>query len=223
MNLEKLKQIEKNSDIKLKYLSSGTWGSNKIMYIPAILIAVSVIWFVMYACFLAKMMPKETTIIHLGSSLGVALICIFWFRIISKKIKQRNCERINEFPVCLGKISMGNDQERVYYCIYTTGQKRLDMDWLNHINYKIWHTVEEPDSKLRDKINLIFVPKVLAATSADSTLLPVKFTEGEEVFMKIFRFQPEKDILVKQNDGFFPIIFFNKISVPVIKEEDYMD
>jgi hypothetical protein len=223
MNIEKLKQIEKNPDLKLKYLSLGTWGSNNVMYIPAILIVAAVAWMAMYLYFLVTSMSLNFTLINIGVSLAVIIASYLWFRSIKKKILTKNREHIDEFPVCLAKIVMGNEEERLYYCIYTTGEKRFDTSWLDNIAYKIWHADEEPNVQLRNKIDSIFKPTTLATSAKDSTLLPVEFTEGEKVFKKIYSFQPDAMASIQANDRFFPVICFNKISVPVIRKEDYSD
>jgi hypothetical protein len=64
---------------------------------------------------------------------------------------------------------------------------------------------------------------MVATVSQNSTLLPVEFTEGEKVYKKFYGFLPDRALSVLNDDGFFPVIYFNPISVPVIKPEDYID
>jgi len=224
MNIEKLKQIEKDPEIKLKYLDLGIWGTNNLMYIPVILMVICAFWFLGYAFFLARAMPLKISIINIGISLGVGAVCFLWLRSLKRRIAKKNGKRIEEFPVCLARTVMGNDNARIYYCIYTTGEKRFDEDWLNRIYYKIWHVNEEPDPQLKKKINSLFRPITLAIAAQKSILLPTEFTEGEKVYKKIYSFSASKDAMLRANDdGFFPVICFNKVSVPCLKDEDYRD
>jgi hypothetical protein len=224
MDIEKLKQIEKSPEIKQKYLSTGTWGMNNVMYVPVLLIVASFIWLAMFLYFRADMgMSSQATMINVGVSLAVASIGYLWLRYVKKGLLRKGMVQLDDYPVCLAKIVMGNDDSYLYYCIYTTGAKRFDIDWLNHIYYKIWHTEEEPNVRLRKKVDDIFKIEMLATVSQNSFLLPEEFTEGEKVYKKFYGFQRDRALSIQQDDGFFPVIYFNPISVPVLQQEDYKD
>jgi len=97
MNIERLKQIEKSPEIKEKYLSSGGWvGGNNVMYIPVLLIVVSLMWLVMFLYFLTDM-GSQATIINVAVSLAVAGIGYLWLRYAKKALLRKGKAQLDDF------------------------------------------------------------------------------------------------------------------------------
>lgn len=218
INIDRLKQIEQTPDLKLKYIKA--WGGSNVMYIPVIIMVAAIFWLFMVIFFLAGDVPVNDFLLYIGIGIVTAVFGFLWFRKCKQGILKKYRDTINDFPVCLAKIVMGNDNQHIYYCIYTTGKHRMDMDWLSTLSDKIWNVEQEPNSAIRNKIESMFRPTMLATTNHDSILLPVEFTGGEKVYKKILGLPQNYASQIINNGGFIPVIYFNKISVPMIREED---
>lgn len=217
---EVLQKLESNSEIKKKYAGAGSWGQNKIVYLPTILGVISACAaYFMYD--LAKTDSSFNT--YLYSCIIVAIVCLVAVIFIQKDAKKKVLENIENIPVCIAKKVYGNDSSELYYGIYTTGDKRHDIDFIETIADKIFNIDREPDEKLKRKIKSMFGEKLAKPQGAPSVLLPKEITQGENVYQGYFRFAhvgDEMKNIIKDNNDKFIVVVFNDINAQQLRHAD---
>ncbi|UIR57539.1 hypothetical protein LZQ00_06890 [Sphingobacterium sp. SRCM116780] len=214
-----LEKLERNSEIKKKYAVLGSWGQNKVVYLPTILGLFSAAG--IYPIYdLSKTDSSFNTYLYI--CVIVAIICLIAVIFIQKDAKKKVIENIENVPVCIAKKVYGNDNAEIYYGIYTTGNKRHDLDFIESIADKIFNIDQEQDEKLKRKIKNMFGEK-FAQPNSMSILLPSAFTEGENVYQGQFSFlhfsKEVKDIIENNNDKFI-VIAFNDINAQLLRQTD---
>lgn len=204
-----LENLEQDSELKKKYAGAGSWGQNKLVFLPVVTLIMSA--FGLYFFYdLAKTDSSYTTwAIGCGIVLLLSLIAI---AVIQRNAKKQVLANISSVPVCVAKKIYGNDQTGVYYCIYTKGNKRHDISFIDTIADKIYNIDNEPDPQIKKAITNLFSVK-FADTNSAAVPLPITFTEGEQVYQKQF-----STANLKTEDGKFAVLAFNQTSVPVIKQ-----
>jgi len=214
-----LKKLENNSEIKKKYAGAGSWGQNKIVYLPTLLGVFSAAGsYFMYE--LSKM--DNSYNIYIYACLVVAVICVVAVVQIQKNAKKKVLASIENVPVCIAKKVYGNDNAEIYYGIYTTGNRRHDIDFIESIADKIFNIDSEPDGKLKRKIRNMFGEK-FASPNALSILLPTAFTYGENVYQGQFRFQhigQEMKNVISENNDQFIVVAFNDTNAQQLRRAD---
>ncbi|MGO4292457.1 hypothetical protein [Chitinophaga sp. RAB17] len=207
-----LNDLEQNTALKKTYASAGSWGQNKLMFLPIVILVFSA--FALYFFYdLSKRDASYSTYSLVCGAL--ILLSIVAIAVMQNKAKKKILENIVSVPVCIAKKVYGNDDTGVYYCIYTNGSKRHDIAFIEGIADKIFNIDQEPDAALRKKINNLFEVK-LANTNAPAVLLPEQFTGGEKVYQKQFATTALSHV-VAENDGKFAVLDFNGVAVPVMK------
>lgn len=205
-----LNDLEQNTAIKKNYAMAGSWGQNKLMFLPIVILVFSA--FSLY--FFYDLSKRDATYSTYSLVCGaLILVSIVAIALMQRSAKKKILENIASVPVCIAKKVYGNDDTGVYYCIYTNGNKRHDIAFIEAIANKIFTIDSEPDAQLRKEINKLFEIK-LANTNGPAVLLPERFTSGEKVYQKQFATTNLSQIIA-ENDGKFAVLDFNGVAVPV--------
>jgi hypothetical protein len=209
-----LNDFEQNIALKTKYAAAGSWGQRKIVFLPVVVLIFSA--FALYFFYdLSKTDASYSTYSLICGAL--ILIAIVSIALIQRSAKQQVLANIASIPVCVAKKVYGNDENGIYYCIYTTGSKRHDITFIDAIAAKIFNIDNEPDvAPFKREIDNLFRVK-FASTNGAAVLLPVGFTAGEQVYQKQFS-TAQLGPALAENDGKFAVLAFNAVSVPVLKE-----
>lgn len=212
---ELLNRLERNVDLKKSYAGQGSMGQNKLVAIPVILGFIAA--FGAYALYsMSKTEPTYTS--YTLICVGIAAVCIVAVVTLQVNAKKKVTENLADVQVCLAKKIYGNDDTEVYYCIYTVGNRRHDFDFIEAVADKIFNVDDEPDEKLKNKINNLFSIN-FEGMNGTPVLLPVDFTYGEVVYKKEFKFslleQEMKDDILENNDQFIALSFHNRSVLPL--------
>ncbi|HEY9260872.1 hypothetical protein [Chitinophaga sp.] len=207
-----LEDLEQNTALKKTYAAAGSWGQNKWMALPIVILVFAA--FALYFFYDLSKRDDSYSIYSLvcGTLILPAIIAI---ALMQRGAKKKILENITSVPVCVAKKVHGNDETGVYYCIYTNGNKRHDIAFIDAMADKIFHIDSEPDAQLRKEINKLFEVK-LANTNAPAVLLPERFTAGEQVYQKQFSTMVVSQVML-ENDGRFAVLDFNGVAVPITK------
>ena len=216
---ENLQRLEQNSALKERYLMQKAWGYNQLVYLPSVLLLLLML------CY--WILHKNGMLLSWYTLIDTVLImlCCLWIRGIQLKVKKMSLRGVDSAIISLCQKVYGNSVEDVYYCIYTVGKERHNPDFIRKIAYKIFKIEEEPDVRLRNKIDNMFAPRLEALRGEDAKLLPVEFTYGEKVYQKVFHFKllsKALNKLIEENDGMFIILPFDEMNVPILAARDYV-
>ncbi|MDR3072123.1 MAG: hypothetical protein LBU41_01375 [Clostridiales Family XIII bacterium] len=218
---EAIKRLDQDKKIKLKYVRKGTWGNNSLMYIPPLLTFFGIAWSVFSVTNIINGESPTVWVVNILCAVVLIAVAYLLYRFMQKLVDKRNEKKIESVPVCLARITIGNEDYRVFHAFFTTGQKRYDREWLNQLAEKIWNLEEsEPDEEVRETVARIFTPKLLAEEFIDAQQLPLSFTEGEPVWQILRIYGKEELSSIEENGGFFPVLFFNPAAVVSIEESD---
>ncbi len=209
-----LRDLEQDPAVKKNYAAAGSWGQHKIVFLPVVVLIFSA--FALYFFYdLSKTDSSYSTYTMVCGAL--VLLSIVAIALIQKSAKQQVINNIASVPVCIAKKVYGNDSNGIYYCIYTTGNKRHDLAFIDAIANKIFNIDHEPEAaSYKREIDRIFSVQ-FANTNSAAVPLPTGFTEGEQVYQKQFATAPIASVTTA-NDGKFAVLAFNGTSVPVLKE-----
>lgn len=223
MDLTREVMEDLESDIRLKatYLRAGTWGKNRLVFLPALVTLLGLGWAV-YS--LSHFFTGEAALewaLGLAGGLGVALVGFLVNRMLQKAIDKGNEKYVQDLPVCLARIVVGNEEYHLFHAFFTTGEKRHDAVWMEALAHKIWDVIDyEKEQEEQNEISRIFSEKLLAEEYNEARQLPPEFTDGEPVYqiLRIFK----KDAIEKIDDrgGYFPVMFRDVLSVITIEEKD---
>ena len=213
---ELLIAIEKNITLKKQYATALSIGQNKLIAIPVIVIAICA--FAAYSFYdMAKVEPVYRP--YWIVSLVVAAICLIAVVIIQKSNVNSSIDKIDEARACLGKKIYGNEQMETHYCIYTTGNRRYDADFIEDVAYKIFNLEFEIDDKLKQEIDDLFAPS-FADDKIAVKRLPSEFTAGEDVYRKEIKFlhlSPEMKAMINENEDKFILLAFENGAAALVK------
>lgn len=206
-NPELLDRLERNEPLKKAYAGQGSFGQNKLIALPVVIAFLSA--FIAYSLYgISKTDPSYS--IYVMISAAVVVVCIVAVVMMQASAKKNVLANLNDVKACLAKKIYGNDQTQVYYSIYSLGKMRHDADFLESIADKIFNIEAEPDKQLLTKITKLFQPN-LEGMNAAPVLLPVEFTNGEQVYKKEFTFstldQQMKENIQQNNDRFIALSF----------------
>lgn len=216
-----LKSIEQNDNIKKEYIGKGQWGQNQLVYIPILGIVAAVFGFL--GLFLTyQYIPTTTLMMYVGILLAIILVCYLIIQKIQSGVKEKLAANIGEIPVAVAKIVHGNEEAKFYALIYTVGEKRHDITFVDRMVRKVQDIEYNEDAAMRKKINKIFRIRTMAEQTSQSTLLPKEFTEGEEVYMRHHIFYGEELLpVIEANEGRFIVMPFTYFNVPVLQRKHY--
>ena len=171
MTSEQLKRLEDNYDVKREYVRPGGLITNIWVILPGTLFILGL--FGTYFSYGAA----RTNPMYWFAMAVCGVVAIIAFLVSANMYREgwkNNVTRVNTTSACVAKKLYGNN-DNVY--IYTTGNKRHDVAFLDNIADKIVHIDEEPDPVMRERIRRLF-----RADSNTPVLLPEAFTGGEEVY-----------------------------------------
>lgn len=210
-----LESLESNKELKANYARLGAYSQNKIIFLPTILIILSL--FVLYFLYDDHMLLS----IYGAITLGVTAISILGFILILKNSKKKILNDLDNVKVSIAKKVYGNDKVELYYIIYTNGEERHNPDFINKIRERVINVdnLTDIDSKTKKKINSMFGERL---DFSGVEKLPSEFTFGNDVFLKSLNFailnKEMKDIIANNNDT-FPVIVFPSNQAAMIGEK----
>lgn len=202
MNIERLKELENNTDIIKKYVGISSFGKNRIIYLPLI-IGIGLLLFIAMT-FLSDLVETVgfNTIIILTI---ISIICFVLVKLIANATKKKLLLETKSTPICVAKIVAGNSSEQAFYCIYTTSDKRHDIEFIDHIVEKIDSAIQSPQSKIEKEVSNLFRPDFIKPNEFGK-IIPLEFTENIEVWRKqvLFASMPKniKEQIKSDNDKF---------------------
>jgi len=204
---ELLDQLERNEPLKKTYAGQGSFGQNKLIALPIVVALFS--GFVAYSLYgISKTDPSYS--IYVMISIVVVVVSIVAIVVMQARAKKNILANLDGVKACLAKKIYGNEQTQVYYSIYTFGKMRHDAAFLENIADKILNIEAEPDKQLRNNITKLFRAN-LEGMNAAPVLLPVEFTDGEQVYKKEFALsaldQQMKENIQQNNDRFVVLSF----------------
>lgn len=212
---ELLNTLERNTQLKEAYATQGSLGQNRLVALPVIVGFIAA--FGAYAFYgMSKTDPGYTNYAIICAA--IIAVCIVAVVIIQVRAKKKVTDNLEDVKMCIAKKVYGNDETEVYYSIYTVGNKRHDTDFIEAVADKIFNIDDEPDEKIKNKINNLFRMN-FEGMNATPVLLPLAFTYGEEVYKKEFKFSSidsqMKEDIKENNDKFIALSFHNRSVVPL--------
>lgn len=148
LSSQALNDLEQNTALKKNYATAGSWGQNKLMFLPIVILVFSA--FALY--FFYDLSKRDASYATYSMVCGALILgSIVAIALMQKSAKKKILENIASVPVCIAKKVYGNDDTGVYYCIYTPGSKRHDIAFIDAIADKIFNIDGEPDVQLRKR------------------------------------------------------------------------
>lgn len=212
-DVTKLEHLEKKTDWKRNYahFTSG----NKSLLLPTLLIIAGSL--TLYALNGGRLLQSGYGLTAgLITMAGVAL-----FVIISGKGKQQVLENISRKPVCLAKIIKSNEQQQLYYGIFSTSDTRWDTALLQNISDRVDNIpfdTNNPDDKTI--VRLLRASQV--GVNMQTYSLPASFTGGHQIYLKSFDFSILDKATcdyIQHRNGIFPVLYVDNSYVPVILKD----
>lgn len=204
-----LEEMEKDQVLKAHYAGRGAFLKNKLIAIPVLILFSCVL--VLWGLYELKMLPT----IYTAIALVVAILAAIAINRIFVRSKAAVIQGIDQIPVVLARKIYGNDRDGNYYAIYSKGQHRHSHEFIDRVAQKILSIDDEPDPKIRQRINQLFAER-LAGVGPRGAQLPIEFTFGEPVYHAEVNLARLRDV-VAQNDDRFAMIVFDPIQVAVIE------
>ena len=208
MDLIKLKELEQNKSIIEKYIKSASFGKNKLMYLP-LCIGLGLAFFIIFVVF--DGMIKQIGILPLVILSVICICCFITVKIINNASLKKIKAVTHYAPLCVARKIYGNDNEQVYYCIYTSGDKRHDTEFINSIAEKIFAIPHNTNNSIEKQINKLFHID-LTKPNEFAKKLPIEFTEGETIWRRQFSlFSLSKEIKqkIEEDKGNFVVVAIN--------------
>ncbi|SFW79361.1 hypothetical protein [Chitinophaga sancti] len=181
-------------------------GINKWVAVPAVLFVFSLFGtYFSYAA--ARQHPSYFPVVYV--CVGIA-VCSFIVAAIMQNgtIKQR--------PK-YAPIPFSTDHSETYYCIYTTGKRKYDVDFIEDIADRIEHIDEEHDPLLSAQIAELFNPE-----RKSPVLLPAQLTNGEEVYQRPLKSSQLVDDITRNERHFALLTFEDHSTALVVRHEQLM-
>lgn len=217
MTTEQLKRLEANPDIKRRYAREGSFGANKWVALPAAIFVLGLFGTYFSYSTATKHDPSYYTIMYV--CIAVALCSFIIAAVMQNATIKRTVTNVNDVAAHAARRMYGNDASEVYYCIYTTGKKRHDVDFIETIADRIEHIDEERDPELRRKVEKLFEPKLEMAGSAP-VLLPEALTGGEQVYQRQLKFSHLVDSITRNNRHLAVLTFNDNSTAVIVRHED---
>ncbi|WP_343671137.1 hypothetical protein [Chitinophaga sp.] len=174
-------------------------GINMWVAVPAILFVFSL--FGTYFSY-AKAQQHSSYFPVMYVCIGLA-ICSFFMAAIMQNVTIQKKPRYAPIP-------FSTDHSETYYCIYTRGKRRYDVDFIENIADRIEHIEDENDPTIREQIAKLFDPERKAPV-----LLPAELTDGEEVYQRPLKSSQLVDNITR-NDRHFALLTFDDRSTAVV-------
>ncbi len=209
MDKNKILELEKNKDFINDNIVSAVFGKNKLVFLP-LLAGVALLFFVVYALFsgLTDIIGGYPILITLVLT---ALACFVLVSMVNKSTKAKLLKETKKAPICLAKKIYGNDNQNIYYCIYSVDDKRHDSSFINYIADKIKNIPPSTNDKSEKQVLKLFRPD-LANPMEPGKKLPLSFTNDEIVWRKQFNLgilSKELQEEIENNHGQFWAVAIN--------------
>lgn len=124
----------------------------------------------------------------------------------------------NRTPVAVEEetpVGYSGDHSEVYYCIYTTGKRRQDVNFIEDIADRIEHISDEADPEVRRQVEMLF-----EKTDTTPVLLPSALTGGEQVYQRKLKFSNLVDSITRNNRHFALLTFEDNSKAVVVRHEE---
>lgn len=212
-DVTKLEHLERKTDWKKNYahFTSG----NKLLLAPTLLIA---------AGGLTLYLLNKGRMLQSGYGLLAGLVTIaglILFVIISGRGKKQVLEDISQKPVCLAKIIRSNEQQQLYYGIFSTSDTRWDTALLQHISERVGN-IPSDTSNPDDKTVELLLRASQGSEGTQTCFLPASFTGGHQIYLKSFDFSVLDKVTcdyIRHRNGIFPVLYVDNSNVPVVLKD----
>lgn len=202
MNIDILKSLESDQGIIQKYIGISSFGKNRIVYLPLIT-GIGLLLFVVLAI-LNNLTETIGMPVIIGTSV-VIIVCFVLVKIIAASTKKKLLAETKHAPTCVAKKVVGNDTASVYYCIYTTTEKRHDEAFIDRITDKIHNAIQQSQTPIEKDVSNLFRPDFIKPNEFGKRL-PAAFTENIEVWRKQVSFVGVQGTIIEKikddNDKF---------------------
>jgi|GEM_PF-2989867 len=174
-------------------------GINKWVAVPAVLFVFSL--FGTYFSYAeAQQHPSYYPAMYV--CVGLA-ICSFIIAAVMQNVTVKPRQKYAPIP-------FSDDHSETYYCIYTTGKRKYDVDYIEDIADRIEHIEEENDPVLSAQIAKLFDTERKAPV-----LLPSQLTGGEEVYQRPIKNTQLMDDITR-NERHLALLTFEDHSTAVV-------
>jgi Ca2+/H+ antiporter len=112
-------------------------------------------------------------------------------------------------------VVYSEDQSSSYYCIYTTGKRRQDVNFIEDIADRIEHIADESNPEVRRQVEMLF-----EAPSTTPVLLPAELTGGEQVYQRKLKFSNLVDSITRNSRHFALLTFKDNSKAVVVRHEE---
>lgn len=212
-DVTKLEHLETKTDWKKNYAHFAS--GNKSLLLPTLLIAVGG---------LTLYLLNKGRLLQSGYGLMAGLITmagVALFVIVSGRGKKQVLENISQKPVCLAKIIKSNEQQQLYYGIFSTSDTRWDTTLLQNISERVGNIpfdTNNPDDKT--VVRLLRAPQV--GVNIQTYSLPASFTGGHQIYLRSFDFSTLDKVTcnyIQHRNGIFPVLYVDNSNVPVVLKD----
>ena len=200
-----LDNLENNKSLKENYAKLGAYSQNKIIYLPTILIILSLM--ILYFLYDSNMLISK----YGGVTFGVTAISILSVILILRHSKKKILSNLDSVKIAIAKKVLGNDRAELYYIIYTQGEERHNPDFINAIAERVFNvdTLNDIDTKTKKKIKKMFGER---PNFSGFEKLPLEFTLGKDVFLMVQNFailNTDMKTIIKNNNDTYPVVVFS--------------
>lgn len=218
MDTTQLSKLEHDSTIIKKYIKSSAFGKNKIVYLPLV-IGIGLLCFLALAIFGGLIETIGIGVITVLSA--IAVICFVMVAVINRSAHKKLSQETKIAPVCIAKKVYGNDKQHVYYCIYSTGEKRHECSFIDAITAKIFAIPTNTDDKIEKEILDFFRPDFIKPGEF-AKKLPLAFTDGVEVWRRQFALgtlPKNAQRQIEENGGEFCVVAISPENPRILTEQ----
>ncbi|WPQ60605.1 hypothetical protein SIO70_19835 [Chitinophaga sancti] len=182
-------------------------GINMWVAVPAVLFVFS-LFGTYYSYAMAQQHPSYLPVMYLG--IGVA-VCSFIMAAVMQNVTIKKTPKYAPIP-------FSTDHSETYYCIYTKGKRRYDVDFIERIADRIEHMEDENDPAVRAEIARLFDPE-----RKSPVLLPAVLTGGEEVYQRPIKPSQLMDNITRNNRHFALLTFDDQSTAVVVRHEQLVE
>lgn len=152
---------------------------------------------------------------------AIVVVCFILVAVINRSAGKKLSQETQMAPVCIAKKVYGNDMQNIYYCIYSTGEKRHDGVFIDTIAEKIFAIPGNTDDKIeRDLLELFKID--FANPGEFAKKLPLAFTNGVEVWRRQFAlgaFSKDAQRQIEGNAGQFAVVAIRSENPRILREQ----
>lgn len=181
---------------------------NKWVAVPAVIFVLSLFGTYFSYATATKNDPSYYPIMY--ACAAVALVAFAIAAVMQNGTIKRTVHEEEDAPVVYS-----GDHAEVYYCIYTTGKRRQDVNFIENIADRIEHIEEEANPEVRRQVEMLF-------DKEDTTpvLLPAELTGGEQVYQRKLKFSNLVDSITRNNRHFALLTFEDNSKAVVVRHEE---